>query len=91
MWGLSYWVFPLFSALVWLAMLLGMLLTWITNGKPHLPSMDATQHIAYVKVASLFVYKVKHCPNNAQIHLGHWSYRPETHVHCHECGNRGRI
>ncbi|KAE9977356.1 hypothetical protein EG328_002088 [Venturia inaequalis] len=48
MWGLSYWVFPLFAALVWLAMLLGMLLTWITNGKPHLASMDDTQNIAYI-------------------------------------------
>jgi len=48
MWGLSYWVFPLFSALVWLSMLLAMLLVWVTNGKPHLSSMSPTQHIAYI-------------------------------------------
>lgn len=25
-----------------------MLITWITEGSPHYPSMDATQHIAYI-------------------------------------------
>jgi len=29
-------------------MLLGMLLTWVTDGKPHLSSMSAEQHIAYI-------------------------------------------
>ncbi|KAF2429863.1 hypothetical protein EJ08DRAFT_650086 [Tothia fuscella] len=48
MWGLSYWVFPLFSALVWLAMLLAMFLTWIIDGKPHYPSMEPDQRIAYI-------------------------------------------
>lgn len=62
MWGLSYWVFPLLSAVVWLAMLLAMFLTWIVDGKPHYPSMDSTQHIAYIsdvgatnKIKPLFI------------------------------------
>jgi len=29
-------------------MLLAMLLTWVCDGKPHYPSMDANQHIAYI-------------------------------------------
>lgn len=91
MWGLSYWVFPLFAALVWLAMLLGMLLTWITNGKPHLASMDDTQNIAYVKIAPLSIYKTKPLSNNSQLHLGRWSHKPETLVHRYERCNRGRI
>lgn len=45
---ISWWIFPALSALMWLGMLLGLLLTWVTYGKPHLPSMDATQHIAYI-------------------------------------------
>jgi hypothetical protein len=48
MWGFSYWIFPLFSGLVWLAMLLAMLLVWVTDGKPHYPSMAANQYIAYI-------------------------------------------
>ncbi|KAF2842760.1 hypothetical protein M501DRAFT_22606 [Patellaria atrata CBS 101060] len=48
MWGFSYWVFPLFAACVWLAMLLAMLLTWLIDGSPHYLSMDAKQQIAYI-------------------------------------------
>ncbi|CZT02578.1 related to FK506 suppressor Sfk1 [Rhynchosporium graminicola] len=48
MWGVSYWVFPVISGLTWLGMLLGLLLHWTTTGKPIYPSMDSTQHIAYI-------------------------------------------
>ncbi|RDW68470.1 hypothetical protein BP5796_09127 [Coleophoma crateriformis] len=48
MWGVSYWVFPIISALCWLGMLLGLLISWNVDGRPHLASMDATQHIAYI-------------------------------------------
>ncbi|KAF2405523.1 hypothetical protein EJ06DRAFT_468438 [Trichodelitschia bisporula] len=48
MWGISYWAVPIFSALVWLAMLLAMLLFWITKGKPIYPSMAEGQRIAYI-------------------------------------------
>ncbi|KAF2141795.1 uncharacterized protein K452DRAFT_228016 [Aplosporella prunicola CBS 121167] len=48
MWGISYWAIPLFSSVVWLAMLLAMILSWITDGKPHYPSMGPTQDIAFI-------------------------------------------
>ncbi|KAF2810420.1 uncharacterized protein BDZ99DRAFT_462994 [Mytilinidion resinicola] len=48
MWGISYWIVPIFSAFVWLAMLLAMLITWITEGSPRYASMEAGQHIAYI-------------------------------------------
>ncbi|KAF1987719.1 hypothetical protein K402DRAFT_392522 [Aulographum hederae CBS 113979] len=48
MWGFSFWIVPVFSSLVWLGMLLGMLLTWVTDGKPHLASMDPNQSVAYI-------------------------------------------
>ncbi|KAK7536662.1 putative FK506 suppressor Sfk1 [Phyllosticta citricarpa] len=48
MWGISYWIVPLFSGMVWLAMLLGMLLTWVVDGEPHYSSMNDNQHIAYI-------------------------------------------
>lgn len=45
----SYWLLPVFSALVWLGMLLGMLLYWIvdTNHR-HYPWMDPNASIAYI-------------------------------------------
>jgi hypothetical protein len=46
--GLSYWVFPVFSAVVWLAMLLAMLLTWVVDGSPHLVTMEADGRIPYI-------------------------------------------
>lgn len=48
MWYLSYWFLPLFASLVWLAMLLGMLLTWVVDGKPHLEAMGANQTVPYI-------------------------------------------
>jgi hypothetical protein len=46
MFGISYWVFPLFSGVVWLAMLLTMLIYWSANGSPHLASFNNNQTIA---------------------------------------------
>jgi hypothetical protein len=48
MWGISYWVVPLFSACVWLAMLIAMLVTWSVQGMPHYESMSPGQNIAYI-------------------------------------------
>ncbi|KAF2645986.1 hypothetical protein P280DRAFT_465728 [Massarina eburnea CBS 473.64] len=48
MWFLSYWAVPLFSSLVWLAMLVTMLVTWNVEGMPHYPSMEDNQKIAYI-------------------------------------------
>jgi hypothetical protein len=48
MWGISYWVFPIISAFCWLGMLLGLLIHWTSTGKPHYPSMDSNQSIAYI-------------------------------------------
>ncbi|KJZ75550.1 hypothetical protein HIM_05013 [Hirsutella minnesotensis 3608] len=45
----SYWVIPVFSSLVWLGMLLGMLLHWIIDThRRHYPSMNANSDIAYI-------------------------------------------
>ncbi|KIW01673.1 uncharacterized protein PV09_06856 [Verruconis gallopava] len=43
-----YWLVPIFSATVWLAMLLAMLLTWVVDGKPHLPTMDVGQVVPFI-------------------------------------------
>ncbi|GAB7349475.1 hypothetical protein MBLNU459_g0187t1 [Dothideomycetes sp. NU459] len=48
MFGISYWILPIFAACVWLATLLAMLITWITEGSPHYASMSQGQHIAYI-------------------------------------------
>lgn len=48
MWGISYWAVPIFSGLVWMAMLIAMLTTWSSQGSPHYPSMDPSQKIAYI-------------------------------------------
>ncbi|CAI6341425.1 unnamed protein product [Periconia digitata] len=48
MWGISYWAVPIFSSLVWLAMLISMLTVWVYDGRPHYDSMDPNQNIAYI-------------------------------------------
>ncbi|OQE14553.1 hypothetical protein PENFLA_c037G06787 [Penicillium flavigenum] len=48
MWIISFWVFPLISACMWVAMLIAMLVTWVNEGRPHYPSMDNGQTIAYI-------------------------------------------
>ncbi|KAF2099091.1 hypothetical protein NA57DRAFT_76326 [Rhizodiscina lignyota] len=45
---LSFWVFPLFAGVVWLAMLLALLLDWVCKGEPHYPSFNEHQTIAYI-------------------------------------------
>ena len=47
MFGISYWMIPVFSGMVWLAMLLAMLLTWVVaDGSPIITPMDDGQTIA---------------------------------------------
>lgn len=48
MWGISYWVFPVISGSVWLAMLITMLVVWNVEGRPHYDSMGTDQSIAYI-------------------------------------------
>ncbi|KAH8598213.1 putative FK506 suppressor Sfk1, partial [Bisporella sp. PMI_857] len=48
MWGVSYWAFPVISSLCWLGMLLGLLISWLVEGRPHYASMDPSQKIAYI-------------------------------------------
>ena len=58
MWLLSYWVFPAVSALMWLGMLLGMLITWATDyNNTKYPSMEAGQRIAYISDVGAFQLK----------------------------------
>jgi hypothetical protein len=40
--------FPAISGLCWLGMLLGLLISWNVQGRPHYPSMEANQSIAYI-------------------------------------------
>lgn len=56
MWGYTA-LLPLFSALMWFGMLLGMLIYWCTNGRPHYPSMDPDQTIAYISDVGAFRLK----------------------------------
>ena len=46
--GLSYWVVPIFSAVVWTAMLITMLVYWAATGKPRYVTMSEGQHIPYI-------------------------------------------
>lgn len=41
-------VFPVISGLCWLGMLMGLLIRWNVDGRPHLASMDPNQTIAYI-------------------------------------------
>lgn len=54
---IAYWIFPAFSSIVWLAMLLGLLLNWTSEGSPHLPSMEAGQTIAYISDTGAYSLK----------------------------------
>ena len=56
MWGYTA-LLPVFSALVWLGTLLGMLIYWCTNGRPHYPSMEPQQTIAYISDVGAFRLK----------------------------------
>ncbi|KAJ5709903.1 FK506 suppressor Sfk1 [Penicillium malachiteum] len=54
MWLISFWVFPVVSACMWVAMLIAMLATWVRDGEPIYPCMlnaDGTtdgQTVAYI-------------------------------------------
>ncbi|KAJ5678627.1 hypothetical protein N7462_006871 [Penicillium macrosclerotiorum] len=54
MWIISFWVFPVVSACMWVAMLIAMIATWARDGKPHYPSMEANQTIAYISDVGAF-------------------------------------
>lgn len=45
---LSFYIFPIVSAIVWIGMLAAMLGYWIAQGSPRYPSMEPTQTIAYI-------------------------------------------
>jgi len=58
MWIISYWIFPVISALMWLGMLLGMLISWSTYfNYEHYPSMEQGQNIAYISDVGAFQLK----------------------------------
>ncbi|CAG7926621.1 unnamed protein product [Penicillium olsonii] len=48
MWIISFWMFPLISACMWVAMLIAMLVSWVYDGRPHYGGMDKVQTIAYI-------------------------------------------
>ncbi|KAE8551637.1 hypothetical protein EYB25_005527 [Talaromyces marneffei] len=48
MWIVSFWVFPVISACMWLAMLIAMISTWAAKGKPHYSNMPARRTIPYI-------------------------------------------
>jgi hypothetical protein len=54
--GFPYWIVPIFSATVWLSMLLAMLLTWISDGRPHLAGMTDTEQT----IPSVLTAKVRY-------------------------------
>lgn len=48
MFGISYWAVPIFSAVVWTAMLITMLVYWAASGRPIYETMDNTRKIPYI-------------------------------------------
>ncbi|KAL4930614.1 Frag1/DRAM/Sfk1 family protein [Aspergillus undulatus] len=48
MWIISFWIFPVISACMWIAMLAAMLATWCIQGYPIYPGMEPGQTIAYI-------------------------------------------
>lgn len=56
MWGFTA-LLPLFSALVWLGMLMGMIIYWAASGHPVYPSMDSDQTIAFISDVGAFRLK----------------------------------
>ncbi|KAJ2902981.1 hypothetical protein MKZ38_010565 [Zalerion maritima] len=54
----SYWVLPVFSALVWIGTLLGLLLHWLVDtSREHYPSMSDGTKVAYVSDAGAYELK----------------------------------
>jgi len=58
--GLSYWAVPIFSAVVWTAMLITMLVYWAATGRTHYVTMSQGQTIPYISgelpILALWVY-----------------------------------
>lgn len=50
-------MFPVISGLCWFGMLLGMLLHWLTTGRPRYSSMEPTQTMAYISDVGAFRLK----------------------------------
>lgn len=48
MWIISFWLFPVISACMWVSMLIAMIAKWAVDGYPHYPWMGADQDIAYI-------------------------------------------
>ncbi|QKX62643.1 uncharacterized protein TRUGW13939_09804, partial [Talaromyces rugulosus] len=48
MWIISFWLLPVISAIVWLAMLIAMLSTWAAQGKPRYSEMSVDEHVPYI-------------------------------------------
>lgn len=48
MWIISFWIFPVISACMWLAMLAAMFGSWCVQGYPIYASMEPGQTIAYI-------------------------------------------
>ncbi|KAL2007094.1 hypothetical protein VTN00DRAFT_8532 [Thermoascus crustaceus] len=48
MWIISFWLFPVISSFMWIAMLLAMLGNWAVRDTPRYPSMERGQTIAYI-------------------------------------------
>ncbi|QIW97135.1 hypothetical protein AMS68_002653 [Peltaster fructicola] len=48
MFGLSYWVLPLWSGCIWLATLLAMLLVWVRMGEPRYREFTRNQNVPYI-------------------------------------------
>lgn len=57
--GLSYWIVPIFSSVVWTGMLIAMMVYWASTGKPIYSTMSEGQHIPYIsgKLPSLYARK----------------------------------
>ncbi|XP_014561442.1 hypothetical protein COCVIDRAFT_11934 [Bipolaris victoriae FI3] len=46
--GISYWIVPIFSSIVWIGMLVAMMVYWASTGKPIYSTMSEGQHIPYI-------------------------------------------
>jgi hypothetical protein len=48
MFGIPYWIIPIFSGCAWLGGLLAMLCTWVAQGKPHYDWLRTDQRFLYI-------------------------------------------
>jgi hypothetical protein len=56
--GISYWIVPFFSSIVWIACLITMLVYWAATGKEHYITMSDGQHIPYISGESVPRFRV---------------------------------